>query len=288
MRSPELEWLQRQLSAALGAEQVQSGPPAAAFAIDGVVPRLVVRPGSQGEVQEVVLACSAAGATVACWGGGAAMGLGNPPSRLDVVLRLDGLTRVVELDEANLNVTVEAGVRLGDLQPSAHGATRVPPPRPAAGRAHDDRRPRRGERQRPGPAPLRAGARLGAGAPGGAAERRAHPLRREGHQERLRLRHEQAVHRQHGHARRRDRGDVQAPAGAGGAGHRRGSVHRGGPGRGGRLAHARVTPPAGGARGPRRPGAARPRVPARPVRAVGVRPRGVRRREPRDRRAAGP
>ena len=107
----------RQLSAALGAEQVQSGPPAAAFAIDGVVPLLVVRPGSQEEVQEVVLACSAAGATVACWGGGAAMGLGNPPSRLDVVLRLDGLTRVVELDEANLNVTVEAGVRLGDLQP---------------------------------------------------------------------------------------------------------------------------------------------------------------------------
>jgi glycolate oxidase FAD binding subunit len=46
------------------------------------------------------------------------MGLGDPPGRLDVVLRLDGLTRIVELDEANLYVTAEAGVRLGELQPA--------------------------------------------------------------------------------------------------------------------------------------------------------------------------
>ena len=116
MPPPDLDALQRRLSAALGAEQVASGPAAAGFAMDGVVPRLVVRPRSQEEVQAVVVACGEAGAAVACWGGGAAMGLGDPPSRLEVVLRLDGLTRIVEFDEANLNVTAEAGVRLGELQ----------------------------------------------------------------------------------------------------------------------------------------------------------------------------
>jgi glycolate oxidase FAD binding subunit len=118
MPSPELDSLQRQLSAAVGAEQVQAGAAAAGFAVDGVAPRLVVRPRSQEEVRAVVAACGAAGAAVACWGGGAAMGLGDPPGRLDVVLRLDGLTRIVELDEANLYVTAEAGVRLGELQPA--------------------------------------------------------------------------------------------------------------------------------------------------------------------------
>jgi glycolate oxidase FAD binding subunit len=117
MPSPEMmEALQRRLSAALGAEQVQSGAAVAAFAMDGVLPRLVARPRSQEEVQAVVAACGAAGAAVACWGGGASMELGDPPRRLDVVLRLDALTRIVELDEANLNVTAEAGVRLGALQ----------------------------------------------------------------------------------------------------------------------------------------------------------------------------
>ena len=116
MPPPEMEALQRQLAAAVGAEQVQSGAAAAGFAVDGVVPHLVVRPRSQEEVQAVVAACSAAGAAVACWGGGTGMGLGNPPSRLDVVLCLDGLERIVELDEANLIVSAEAGVRFGELQ----------------------------------------------------------------------------------------------------------------------------------------------------------------------------
>jgi glycolate oxidase FAD binding subunit len=49
------------------------------------------------------------------------MGLGNPPARLDVVVRLDRLTRVVEFDDLNLNVSAEAGVRLGPLQEILNG-----------------------------------------------------------------------------------------------------------------------------------------------------------------------
>lgn len=112
----DLEGLARKLSGIVGGDHVLANGAAAAFAVDGIGPHLAVSPGSQQEVEAVVAACGSAGAAMAPWGGGTAMGLGNPPSRLDVVVRLDRLTRIVEFDDANLNVSAEAGVRLGDLQ----------------------------------------------------------------------------------------------------------------------------------------------------------------------------
>jgi glycolate oxidase FAD binding subunit len=113
---PELGGRARQLSEIVGGEHLLSGPAAAGFAVDGAAPPLVVCPGTQEQVEAVVAACGQVGAAIAPWGGGTAMGLGNPPSRLDVVLCLDRLTRIVEFDPANLVVSAEAGVRLGDLQ----------------------------------------------------------------------------------------------------------------------------------------------------------------------------
>ncbi|HUK12314.1 MAG TPA: FAD-binding oxidoreductase [Thermoanaerobaculaceae bacterium] len=104
------------LAQIVGDDHVRSGDAAGTFAVDGMVPRLVVSPGSQSEVEAVAAACSAAGAAMAPRGGGTALGLGNPPSRLDVLVALDRLARIVEFDAANLNVTAEAGVRLAELQ----------------------------------------------------------------------------------------------------------------------------------------------------------------------------
>ncbi len=114
--SPDLGDLQRRLSGIVGGDQVREGKAAAGFSVDGVTPSLVVHAGSQEEVEAVVVACGKAGAAVVPWGGGTAIGIGNPPSRLDVVVCVDRLARIVELDEANLNVSAEAGVRLADLQ----------------------------------------------------------------------------------------------------------------------------------------------------------------------------
>ena len=108
--------LAQKLSSLVGEEYVLTGPAAARFAVDGVEPALAVRPGSQQEVGSVAAACSAAGASMLPWTDGALIGLGNPPSRLEVVVCLDRLTRIVEFDDANLNVSVEAGVRLDALQ----------------------------------------------------------------------------------------------------------------------------------------------------------------------------
>jgi glycolate oxidase FAD binding subunit len=114
---PDLTGLRGQLEKIVGAEYVGAGPAATArFAVDGVIPGLTVRPGTQDEVSKAVSACAAAGATMIPWGGGTAMGLGNRPSRADAVVRLDRLDRIVEFDAANLCVTVEAGMRLGLLQ----------------------------------------------------------------------------------------------------------------------------------------------------------------------------
>lgn len=113
----DLGILRGQLEAIVGGAQVAAGiDQTALFAVDGVIPELVVRPGTQEEVAQVVATCYAAGAAMLPWGGGTAMGLGNPPPRVEVMIHLDRLDRIVEWDPANLCVTAEAGLRLGALQ----------------------------------------------------------------------------------------------------------------------------------------------------------------------------
>jgi glycolate oxidase FAD binding subunit len=113
---PEVDRLKRRLEEIVGKPHVSDGPAVAGFAVDGVSPALLVHPASQEEVSSVVTACGEAGAAIIPWGGGTAMGLGNRPARADVAVVLDRLNRIVEFDAANLNVSVEAGMRLADLE----------------------------------------------------------------------------------------------------------------------------------------------------------------------------
>jgi glycolate oxidase FAD binding subunit len=113
----DLSSLAEQLEVIVGPDQVLAGAArTAAFAVDGAQPELVVRPGTQEEVAQVVAACARTGAAMIPWGKGTAMGLGNPPTRTQVVIQLGRLNRMVEWDPANLTVTAEAGMRLAALQ----------------------------------------------------------------------------------------------------------------------------------------------------------------------------
>jgi glycolate oxidase FAD binding subunit len=113
----DLAGLRGQLEKIVGTDHLGIGPTATVrFSVDGVVPGLVIRPGTQDEVSKVLAACAGANAAVIPWGGGTVMGLGNRPRRADVVILLDRLDQIVEFDAANLCVTVEAGVKLGALQ----------------------------------------------------------------------------------------------------------------------------------------------------------------------------
>ncbi|HYL79315.1 MAG TPA: FAD-binding protein, partial [Candidatus Acidoferrum sp.] len=114
---PDLGRLRGRLEAITGGAHVGVGPAEGTrYAVDGTSPGLTVRPGSQDEVAAIVAACAEAGAAIIPWGGGTAIGLGNPPTRADVAVILERLNRIVDHDVANLNVSVEGGVRLAELQ----------------------------------------------------------------------------------------------------------------------------------------------------------------------------
>lgn len=85
------------------------------YAVDGLVPGLVVRPGAAEEVSRVLALCSAEGLAVVPRGAGTSQGLGNPPRRLDLVLELGRLTAVREYVPEDMVATVETGLTLAGL-----------------------------------------------------------------------------------------------------------------------------------------------------------------------------
>ena len=88
----------------------------APYAVDGLAPSIAVAPASAEGVAAVLRAAAEHGAAVIPWGGGRHMALGNPPSRYDVALLTRQLDSILEHEPADLTVTAEAGVTLGDLQ----------------------------------------------------------------------------------------------------------------------------------------------------------------------------
>ena len=100
----------------VGREHTLREPAALApYAVDALVPSLVVRAGSAEEVSRVVALCATEGLAVLPRGSGSSVGLGNPPRRLDVVLELGRLRAVREHVPEDMVATVEAGAALGAL-----------------------------------------------------------------------------------------------------------------------------------------------------------------------------
>jgi len=84
-------------------------------AIDGLMPRWIVRPASLDQLSRVLaLACDGRLAVIPR-GAGTSLELGNPPARVDVVLDLAGLAQVIEYNPDDLTITVQAGISAGAL-----------------------------------------------------------------------------------------------------------------------------------------------------------------------------
>jgi glycolate oxidase FAD binding subunit len=107
--------LRARLVEALGVEHVLSGDACSRYAVQGLIPELVVRPRAAEEISGVLAAASAAGTTVVPWGGGTRMSLGYRPSSVGLVLSLERLNRVLSHDPADLTVSVETGCTLDQL-----------------------------------------------------------------------------------------------------------------------------------------------------------------------------
>ena len=114
---PGSDRLAQTLEAELGADAVsREAGLLAAHRIDGKEPWLLCFPADSGQVAVVLRLCSEVDARLAPWGGGTAMGIGNPPRELDVVMGLHRLNRLVEHDQANLTATTQCGIGLVTLQ----------------------------------------------------------------------------------------------------------------------------------------------------------------------------
>jgi glycolate oxidase FAD binding subunit len=76
---------------------------------------MVARPADAEQAAAALRVCAELRAAVVPWGGGTCVEVGNPPRAADVVLLTERLSRVIDYDDANLTVTVEAGATLGAL-----------------------------------------------------------------------------------------------------------------------------------------------------------------------------
>jgi glycolate oxidase FAD binding subunit len=105
-----------ELTSIVGAEFVQTTLATNAYRVDGRAPWAVVAPGDVDQLAAVLALAHCEELAVVPWGGGTTMALGHPPERLDIVLALPRLNRVLEHEPADLTATVQAGTTMADLQ----------------------------------------------------------------------------------------------------------------------------------------------------------------------------
>ncbi len=95
-------------------------------------PEVVVRPGSTEEVAAIVRLAAAERVPITPRGAGQGLSGGAVPTAGGIVLSLERMNRIVEIDHANLMVTVEPGVITGDLHRAVEAEGLFYPPDPAS------------------------------------------------------------------------------------------------------------------------------------------------------------
>ena len=86
------------------------------YTIDGVLPRLVVMPTDKEQAAHIIALAHQHRLTIMARGGGSRMSLGGIPSRVDIVLETQHMTRLLEHEAPDLTCHVEAGITLAALQ----------------------------------------------------------------------------------------------------------------------------------------------------------------------------
>jgi glycolate oxidase FAD binding subunit len=87
----------------------------AAYEIDGKAPSRAMRPGTVGEVAEIVKFAASEKLAIVASGARTKLGMGFAPSRYDLALDMTRLDRVIAYDPGDLTLSVEAGVLLHAL-----------------------------------------------------------------------------------------------------------------------------------------------------------------------------
>jgi glycolate oxidase FAD binding subunit len=108
----------RELEVAVAPGMLLSGEPARARTVGGLAPRFVAEPTTVIGVSRVLAVASDHRLAVVPAGAGARLGWGAPPRRLDIVLSLARLDRVLAHEPEDLTLSVQCGARLDALDAS--------------------------------------------------------------------------------------------------------------------------------------------------------------------------
>jgi glycolate oxidase FAD binding subunit len=108
--------LHDQLRHIVGESGILSKEHVSDYTYDGIVPKVVVLPTSVPEMQNVLRFASEQNLSVMPAGAGTKLGIGNIAEKINIVLATTRLNKVIEYEPADLTVTVEAGIRLAELQ----------------------------------------------------------------------------------------------------------------------------------------------------------------------------
>ena len=114
MTANQSDSIRQTIENSLDADTIRPG--SAADAIDGIVPQVVVSPRNTDGLNRVLSFANEERLAVAPRGGGTQLSIGNRMRRLDVVVDMSGLNRVVEHNAADLTLVVEAGITLASLR----------------------------------------------------------------------------------------------------------------------------------------------------------------------------
>src|SRR3989339_1053519 len=86
------------------------------LAVDGIIPGLIVFPGTISETAKVMAAAHERGLAVLPTGGGTKMSLGGIPGRADILLGTKRMNGFADYDIANLTIEVECGATIHEVQ----------------------------------------------------------------------------------------------------------------------------------------------------------------------------
>ena len=113
----ELKKILEELAGITGKDRLKTDPAdIAPYTVDGVVPKAVVFPKDTRMVASIVKCACRGSLTIVPWGSGTKMAMGNTPKSVDLVVCTSRMNHMLDVDTANLTITVEAGVKFRDIQ----------------------------------------------------------------------------------------------------------------------------------------------------------------------------
>jgi glycolate oxidase FAD binding subunit len=109
--------IQNEIATVVGPDHIETDPDVTtAYSVDHVRPKVVIFPSEALQIARVTEYANRNNLAIIPWGSGSKVAMGNPPERFDLAIGTSRLNQVVDIDAANLTVTVQAGVTFNEIQ----------------------------------------------------------------------------------------------------------------------------------------------------------------------------